>query len=166
METEPQSKPQDNSHTSTSIDQLLNAAYKLNDWLNFYWHFYVIFVGVIFGWIFNSNSSWSPTQKNLVALLFVFFAGGNVVTLYRSYRAINETGRSLKDRWGVHSRSLKERLGLHSRSLKKKQKLDSLKRGQDPFKEALLAKVSQPLWLVAIFMHLVTDAIVVWSITR
>jgi hypothetical protein len=37
------------------LNTVLSAACKLNDWLNFYWNFYVAFAGVVIGWVFNST---------------------------------------------------------------------------------------------------------------
>ncbi len=37
--------------TALGANDVLGAAYQLNGWLNFYWNFYVVFSGVVIGWV-------------------------------------------------------------------------------------------------------------------
>jgi hypothetical protein len=135
MATSEQSETQGDAQQPASIDQMLNAAYKLNDWLNFYWNFYVVFVGVVFGWIFSAQHPWQFIQKLVISVFFIGFAAVSIVALFRTYDALDKTARSLGERWG-----------------------------HDPFKDAILAKVSQRRWRVEILMHLVADVTVVCCI--
>jgi hypothetical protein len=131
-----QPKPEVSGHEAGTIDQMLNAAYKLNDWLNFYWNFYVVFVGVVFGWIFSAKApGWQFIQQFVVTAFFVGFAAVSIGALARTYRALNQTSMSLKEKWG-----------------------------HDPFKDAVLSKLSQRLWRVEIVMHLIADATVIYCI--
>jgi hypothetical protein len=135
MDNEQQPTPEITSPPPATIDQLLNAAYKLNDWLNFYWNFYVVFVGVVFGWIFSAKSPWQFTQQFVVATFFIGFAAVSIGALARTYCALNRTSTSLREKWG-----------------------------HDPFKDALLSKLSQRLWRVGIVIHLIADATVIYCI--
>jgi hypothetical protein len=52
---------------SLSLSEVLNAAYKFQEWLNFYWNFYVAFTGAVIGWVFASKG-WSRSQRWAVTL--------------------------------------------------------------------------------------------------
>jgi len=79
MDNPQQPEPQRSSQETANIDQALTAAYKLNDWLNFYWNFYVVFVGVVFGWLFSSSNVLETLQKVVITLFFAGFAGVSLV---------------------------------------------------------------------------------------
>ena len=66
------------------LKDVLGAAYKLNDWLNFYWNFYVVFTGVVIGWVFNSKG-WSTAQRVVVTLFYLGFVGVSLGALYSTY---------------------------------------------------------------------------------
>ena len=114
---------------------MLNAAYKLNDWINFYWNFYVVFVGVVFGWIFSAKYPWQFKQQFVVTIFFIGFAAVSIGALARTCSALNQTSMSLKEKWG-----------------------------HDSFKDAVLSKLSQRFWPVEIVMHLIADATVIYCI--
>jgi hypothetical protein len=135
METPQQPEPQGSSHIAASIDQMLNAAYKLSEWLNFYWNFYVVFVGVVLGWIFSAKNPWQPNQKYVVSAFFIGFAAFSIVALARTYYALYKTTLSLRNRWG-----------------------------HDLFKDAILANFSPRLWPAEIAMHVIADATVIYCI--
>lgn len=135
MEEQHSSLTQGNSPQPVSIDQMLNAAYKLNDWLNFYWNFYVGFVGVVFGWIFSAKSPWQLEQQLIVTAFFIGFVAISISALVPTYFALNQTILALRGRWGG-----------------------------DAMKDALLSRLAKPFWCVAIVMHLVADGAVLYSI--
>lgn len=126
---------------SATVDHMLAAGYKLLDWLNFYWNFYVVFMGVIIGWLFNAKEGWISAQQVAVTVLIVGFAAVSLNALWRTYLALNATTSELRTRWGT----------------------------DDSFKRAILARLSQKGWQLAIGLHTLLDATViyfVWTVAR
>src|SRR4029453_15934071 len=70
------------------LPEVLNAAYKLNDWLNFYWNFYVAFTGVVIGWVFSSKG-WPTAQKAIVTAFYLGFVGVSIHALWKTYESLN-----------------------------------------------------------------------------
>ena len=79
-----------------TIDDVFGAAYKLNDWLNFYWNFYVVFTGVVIGWVFNSKG-WSTLQRVIVSIFYLGFVGVSLDALLGTYQALGAATLRLKD---------------------------------------------------------------------
>jgi hypothetical protein len=69
------------------LKDILEAAYKLNDWLNFYWNFYVAFTGVVIGWAFSSKG-WSSAQRVFVTLFYLGFVAVSLHALAGTYQAL------------------------------------------------------------------------------
>ena len=126
--------------SKVTLDQVLSAGYKLLDWLNFYWNFYIVFVGVILGWLFNAKGPSDALQKAAVTFLFVGFVVVSLIALRKTYRALDATTSDLRIRWGT----------------------------DEPFKRAIIARLSQKRWKVAICFHALIDALLiyfVWTVT-
>ena len=70
------------------LSDVLAAAYKLNDWLNFYWNFYVAFTGVVIGWVFGSKG-WQSSQRVIVTLFYLGFVGVSLDALWKTYRSLS-----------------------------------------------------------------------------
>jgi hypothetical protein len=129
--------PQVPAHQAATIDQMLGAAYKLSDWLNFYWNFYVVFVGLVLGWIFSARNPWQTTQQIVVTAFYVGFTAVSLAALCRTYCALDKTALQLRAAWG-----------------------------EDSFKDALLAKFTQPVWPITLVMHVIADAAVIYCIWK
>ena len=79
-----------------TTDDVLGAAYKLNDWLNFYWNFYVVFTGVVIGWVLNSKD-WSDLQRMIVSVCFLGFVGVSLDAIWGTYQALGAATRQLRE---------------------------------------------------------------------
>lgn len=80
-----------------SLKDILDAAYRLNDWLNFYWNFYVAFTGVVIGWAFNSKG-WSTAQRVFVTLFYAGFVAVSLHALAGTYEALYAVADQLHKR--------------------------------------------------------------------
>ena len=130
------SSPHGLSPPPVTVDQMLSAGYKLIDWGNFYWNFYVIITGVILGWLFTAKEPWSLAQKSAVSVLFLGFAVVSLYSLWRTFRALNATTSELRVRWET----------------------------DEPFKQAIVARLSPKGWQVAVCLHALADMVVVYFI--
>jgi hypothetical protein len=70
------------------LKEVLNALYKFNDWLNFYWNFYVAFSGVVIGWVFNSKG-WLTGQRVIVSIFYLGFVAVSLDALWGTYTSLN-----------------------------------------------------------------------------
>jgi hypothetical protein len=123
----------------TLVD-LLNATYKLNDWLNFYWNFYVVFSGVVVGWTFNSKG-WKTFQRVAVSICYLGFAAVNFKALYKSYYFLNMASA----------------------------RIETMLPKNDPLGKALVAQLGSSGCVVQLSFHAVTALFVlfcIWRLTR
>jgi len=118
-----------------STAEILNAAFKLTDWLNFFWNFYVAFTAGILGWVFGAKNPWSAAQKVVVSILFVGFVIVSVVALCRTYVALEPTVELLRNIWAGSA-----------------------------FQRAIADRLSNRWWGWQIFLHIVADLIVLYCI--
>ena len=79
-----------------TLNDVLAVAYKLNDWLNFFWNFYVVFTGVVIGWVFNAKG-WSTAQRIVVSVFFLGFVGVSLDALWGTYQALGAATQRLKE---------------------------------------------------------------------
>ena len=117
------------------LPDVLNAAYKLNDWLNFYWNFYVAFTGVVIGWVFGSKG-WSTAQRAIVTLFYLGFVAVSVDALWRTYESLSAAVT----------------------------RFQQLVAADDPVAKALVAQLGHSDRLIGIALHLLGDALVVFCI--
>ncbi len=117
-------------------DQILNAAYKLTDWLNFFWNFYVAFTAAILGWVFSAKNPWPRAQKIVVTILFTAFVAVSLGALCRTYLALGPTTEALRSTWGTCTE----------------------------FQRAIVDRLSNRLWIPQIGAHLLADCLVVYCI--
>ena len=117
---------------------MLEAGYKLLDFLTTFWNYYLVVTGVILGWLFSATVPWPIPQKILVTFLFVAFALVSLDGLQRTYRALDVTSSELHVKWEADA----------------------------PFKKAILGWLSQKRWRWAIFLHVIADVIVIFCIWR
>src|SRR5688500_17869597 len=115
-------------------DQILNAAYKLTDWLNFFWNFYVAFTAGILGWVFSAKNRWPRAQKIVVTLLFTGFVIVSIGALCRTYTALGPTIDIHKTTWGTGTE----------------------------FQQAFADRLANRLWVPHIILHLLADGLVVY----
>ena len=123
-----------------SLQDILGAAYRLNDWLNFYWNFYVAFTGVVIGWVFNSKG-WSTAQRVFVTLFYLGFIAVSVHALAGTYDALYAVAVRLRE----------------------------LLPQDDMLTKALIAKIGAKNKVVGLGLHLVGDGLVlvcIWRFTR
>ncbi|MBU0730511.1 MAG: hypothetical protein KKE17_12455 [Proteobacteria bacterium] len=64
---------------------MLQAAFKINEQINFLWNFYVVFSGILLGWIFSTSVDWSREKRIILILLFAIFATINNLALFNEY---------------------------------------------------------------------------------
>jgi hypothetical protein len=117
------------------LKQTLDAAYKLNDWLNFYWNFYVVFTGVVIGWIFNSKG-WLVPQRVVVSLFYLGFVAVSLGALYKTYQTLNAATA----------------------------KLETLLAKSSSLNQALIAQLDNGNWPIQLALHIAGDLIVLWCI--
>ena len=117
------------------LKQTLDAAYKLNDWLNFYWNFYIVFTGVVIGWVFNSKG-WPRSQRVVVSAFYVGFVIVSLGALYKTYQTLNAAVAKLA---GTLSKS-------------------------NVLNEALIAQLDNGNWAIQLELHLLGDVLVLWCI--
>ncbi len=117
------------------LKQTLDAAYKLNDWLNFYWNFYVVFTGVVIGWVFNSKG-WSTSQRAVVSVFYLGFVAVSLGALYKTYQTLNAATA----------------------------KLESLLSKVSPLSQALIAQLDNTNWPIQLALHVAGDLLVLWCI--
>jgi hypothetical protein len=68
---------------------VLNIVFKLTDYLNFLWNFYVVFNVAVIGWLFSSSSTpWAWQKKLIVAIIYVFFVCGSITVIRRTYQLL------------------------------------------------------------------------------
>ena len=115
------------------LPDVLNAAYKFQDWLNFYWNFYVAFTGVVIGWVFSSKG-WSTSQRWTVTLFYLGFVGVSLQALWKTYHSLNAVV-----------------LRLHQ----------LVPPTAEPLEPVLVARLSHPEWYLGIALHLLGDALVI-----
>jgi len=115
---------------------VLNAAYKLTDWMNFYWNFTVIFAAAILGWVFSAKNPWGTAQKVVITIMYAVFVLINLDIMVRTYIAIESAVEWLKVNWEI----------------------------TDGVKPALLHKLSHPFWKAHIAAHLLADALVFYCL--
>lgn len=123
-----------------SLQDTLGAAYRLNDWLNFYWNFYVAFTGVVIGWAFNSKG-WSTAQRVFVTLFYLGFVAVSLHALAGTYDALYAVALWLRE----------------------------LLPQDDALTKAFLAKIGARNKIVGLGLHLVGDGLVlvcIWRFTR
>jgi hypothetical protein len=123
--------------STLGLPEVLNAAYKLNDWLNFYWNFYVVFTGVVIGWVFSSKG-WSAPQRWAVTLFYLGFVGVSLHALWGTYHSLNAAVM----------------------------RLQQLVSTADPLLPVLVAQLGHSDWPVGIGLHVLGDALVVLCIWR
>jgi hypothetical protein len=119
------------------LPEVLNAAYKLNDWLNFYWNFYVAFTGVVIGWVFSSKG-WPTAQKAIVTAFYLGFVGVSIHALWKTYESLNAAVS----------------------------RLQQLIAPEDPLARALAAQLGHSDMLLGIGLHVVGDALVLFCAWR
>ena len=122
------------------VKDVLNAAYKLNDWLNFYWNFYVVFSGVVIGWVFNSKG-WADSQRIIVSLFYLSFVAVSLGALYKTYSSLNASAARLKE----------------------------MLAGSDTLGQALIRQLDNDNWALQLGFHLLGDVLVVaciWIFTK
>jgi hypothetical protein len=123
-----------------SPQDILGAAYRLNDWLNFYWNFYVAFTGVVIGWVFNSKG-WSTAQRVVVTLFYLGFVAVSLDALAGTYEALNAVAARLQE----------------------------MLPQDDMLPKALMAKIGAKNKLLGLGLHLLGDGLVlvcIWRFTR
>jgi hypothetical protein len=116
---------------------VLNAAYKLRDWLNFYWNFYVAFSGIVIGWVFSSKG-WSNAQRVMVSLFYLAFVCVSIIALYNTYVSLESAAQTLEAKVNE----------------------------SDAFAKILVGYFQNPLWKVQLGMHLAGDCLIVFCIWR
>jgi len=119
-----------------TFDQMLAAAYKFTDWLNYYWNFYVFFLAAILGWIFAAKTQWNISRRIVVTAVFLGFVVVSADALWRTYKAMDQTVLELSNLWKNGGR----------------------------LKEAVLARLSNGLWPYAMALHAVGDGVVIYCI--
>src|SRR5262245_14594581 len=122
--------------SKVTVDQVLSAGYNLLDWLNFYWNFYVGSVAVLIGWLFSAKTPWVKLQQAAVTFVFLGFVVVSLIALRKTYRALDATTSDLRVRWGT----------------------------DEPFKRAIITRLSQKGWGVAICFHVLIDAVVIYFV--
>ena len=123
-----------------SPQDILGAAYRLNDWLNFYWNFYVAFTGVVIGWVFNSKG-WSTAQRVVVTLFYLGFVAVSLDALAGTYEALNAVAARLQE----------------------------MLPQDDMLPKALMAKIGAKNKFLGLGLHLLGDGLVlvcIWRFTR
>ena len=122
---------------SLGLSEVLNAAYKFQEWLNFYWNFYVAFTGAVIGWVFASKG-WSRSQRWAVTLFYLGFVGISLQALWKTYHSLNAVVL----------------------------RLQQLVPTADPLGPVLVARLGHPEWFLGIGLHVLGDALVVLCIWR
>ena len=65
---------------------ILSIAFKLTDYLNFQWNFYVVFNLAIIGWLFSSSQDpWSWQKKLIVSAFYLFFVLISIVLIRSTF---------------------------------------------------------------------------------
>ena len=126
--------------TALDLPTVLNAAYKLNDWLNFYWTFYVVFTGVVIGWVFNSKG-WSSAQRAVVTLFYLGFVAVSLGALMKTYQTLNAAAS----------------------------RLEALLPNGDVLSTALVSQLANPDWKLQLALHIAGDVLVlacIWLFTK
>lgn len=121
--------------TKTDIDQLFNLAYKLKDWINFYWRFYVVFIAIALGWVLGSNTKWTFDEKMVVTIVFIGFASFSITALSKTYKASQDI------------------IGLLSERI-----------SDEKFKKSVLYLLDSKHWKKEILIHIIGDLILIRSI--
>jgi hypothetical protein len=122
--------------TAGNVGDVLGAAYKLTDWLNFYWNFSVIFAAAILGWVFSAKNPWGTAQKVVITAMYGLFVIINIDIMIRTYIAIQSAVEWLESNWMI----------------------------ADGFKPALLNKLAHPYWGAHIAGHLLADILVFYCL--
>lgn len=117
------------------LKQTLDTAYKLNDWLNFYWNFYIAFTGVVIGWVFSSKG-WTTAQRVVVSAFYAGFVVVSLGALYKTYQTLNAATA----------------------------RLDKFLFKPNALNEALVAQLDNGSWMLQLGLHVLGDAIVLWCI--
>ena len=123
-----------------NTNQIINAAFKLNDWLNFYWNFYVVFVCVVLGWTFSSKFTLEAPQKLVVVIFLFSFMVFSFVALKNTYTALDEISKILSN----------SKINNGSK--------------ENKFIDAILLKISQKTWKIELLAHFLGDALLLLCI--
>ena len=123
--------------STLGLPEVLTLAYKLNDWLNFYWNFYVVFTGVVIGWVFSSKG-WSTPQRWAVTLFYLGFVGVSLHALWSTYHSLNAAVL----------------------------RMEQLVSTSDPLRSVLVDQLGHSDWRLGIGLHLLADALIVLCIWR
>jgi len=122
------------------LKDVLGIAYKLNDWLNFYWNFYVVFSGVVIGWVFNSKG-WPTAQRVIVTIFYSGFVIVSLGALIKTYVSLQAAA----------------------------DKLNTLLGTNEDLTSALVRQFRNDQWQTQIALHLLGDALVlscIWLFTK
>jgi hypothetical protein len=77
------------NETPLELKDILNVVFKMTDYLNFQWNFYVIINIAVIGWIFSSPmDTWGWQKKFICSIAYLLSVLMSIMVLSRTYRLL------------------------------------------------------------------------------
>jgi len=74
------------SRKTIELKDVLSIVFKLTDYLNFQWNFYVVFNVAMIGWLLGgSNNPWSWQKKLILSAVYLFFILISITLIRSTY---------------------------------------------------------------------------------
>lgn len=134
------SSPATKKLSESEVPTLFTLIFKMVDYINLYWNFYVLFSAILVGWLFTSQEPWGIRKKIFATLFYLIALVMNLCPLITVYI--------------YFERSLSE--------LREEAKL--LETHTEEFRKILEKASAVGGWGLAATVHLIVDPIIIYCI--